>query len=103
MGGLNVACRISKTALLHVTVARNKAVSPVGYQNLICSMSLTILGLMLPVKVSLGSPCRPVDFKNAPCRPSDFKKRPCLPGDFKKRPCRPGDFNKLVMLTSDVV
>ena len=65
MGGPNVACQIYKTALSHVTVARNMALSPVGYQNMTCRMSLTILGLMLPVEfnkrpccVSLGSPCR---------------------------------------------
>ena len=56
---------LKKTAMSHVIVARNKALSPVGYQNLPCHMSLTILGPMSPVlfkktpcHLSIGSPCR---------------------------------------------
>ena len=54
MGGPDVACQILKTALSHVIVARNKALPPVGYQNLPCRMSRTILGPMSPVKFKKG-------------------------------------------------
>ena len=63
-GGSDVACRILKTALSHVIVARNWAQSLVDYQKLPCRMSLRILGPMSPVEfkkrpchLSLGSTC----------------------------------------------
>ena len=75
----------------HVIVARNKALSPVSYQNLPCHVSLTILGLMSTVKFKTmlfvpRIPMSPVNLKNAPCHPVTFKKWPCCPVHFTGYP-----------------
>ena len=45
-GGPDVACRIKKTAMSHVNVARKIALCPVTSQKYPCRMSLTILAPM---------------------------------------------------------
>ena len=56
-GGPDVACRIEKTAMSHVNVARKIALSHVTSQKYPCCMSLMILAPMSHVKFKKG-PCR---------------------------------------------
>ena len=51
MGGPKILCQIFKTGMLHVTVTKKRAVSPVTNGKHLCHMLLTILGPMSHVKL----------------------------------------------------
>ena len=49
-GGPDVVCQIFKMMMLHVSVPRKIALSPVTKRKYPCNMSLTILSPMTPVE-----------------------------------------------------